>query len=100
MSRSFAIEEASRGNKKFKIQGGRYISDTPALAAKKAFSQIYRQFCKCGGRMVMIIHIRETTKDSHKKLYKYKITRIAEKKTIERDGKMITYNYKTKVEAI
>jgi hypothetical protein len=100
MSRSFAIEHASRGNKKFKIEGGRYISDTPAQAVKKAFSQIYRQFCKCGGKMVMIIHIKETTKDSNKKTYKYKVSKIAEHKTVERDGKTITFKYRTKVEAI
>lgn len=100
MSRSFAIEHASRGNKKFKIEGGRYISDTPAQAAKKAFSQIYRQFCKCGGKMVMVIHMKETTKDSNKKIFKYKVSKVAEKTTVERDGKMITFNYRTKIEAI
>lgn len=100
MSRSFAIEYASRGNKKFKIEGGRYMSDTPAQAAKKAFSQIYRQFCTCGGRMVMIIHMRETTKNSNKNIFKYKVSKITDKTTVERDGKTITFKYRTKIEAI
>jgi hypothetical protein len=63
MHRSFTIHTV----------GGRYKADTPIEAAKKAAAKLFKDtksksltFC-----------IRETTKDSRKKLYHYKATRTA-----------------------
>lgn len=74
--RSFTIEEVRRAGKKIKHNGGRFISSTPASAARKAFSSIYRSL-GLGGRVSMIITIRETTQGSAKKHFKYNVSKVA-----------------------
>ncbi len=95
--RSFTIDALYRGKSKLRTSGGRYISKTPSEAARKAFSQYYRGK---SGKMTLEVHIRETTNDSAHKIFKYKISKIASKKKVERDGKMIEYKYETIVKAL
>lgn len=78
---------------------GRYISRTPAGAARKAASQICRS-SKIKGQCALNITIRETTRGSKGKEYKYSVKRIKDPVTVERDGVEITFKYRTTVKAI
>lgn len=94
--RSFTIESVKRGSRNIRFTGGRYISESPMGAAKKAFSQACR-FEGAKGRCSMVVSIRETTAGSDKKVYKYKASRIVEHSQVERDGMIIHYKYATKI---
>ena len=101
MHRSFTIESINRikGNKTVDYTDGRFLSETPALAAKKVFSKAYRSM-KAKGPLTLKIKLRETTQTSEHKFYEYKVSKIAEKSQIMRDGELITYYFKTKVKSI
>jgi len=99
MSRSFTIESVLRGNKRVNFTGGRYISDSPMNAAKKAFSKAC-QFSRAKGKCVMKIKIRETTSGSDKKEFTYKVSRVYNPITIERDGETILYKYSVKIQSM
>jgi hypothetical protein len=102
MSRSFTIINVSTSTNKKGDEnlGGRFVSSTPASAAKKAGSKICRQSA-IKGRCVLYIEIKETTLGSNGKVYKYKFTRVYDPTTIEyKNGLTITKKYKTKVESI
>ena len=100
--RSFTVIKVSTtsGHNKGKDNlGGRYISKTSSGAAKKAVTQICRS-SKIKGRCVLTVSIRETTKDSKKKTYTYRVKRIYDPTTVMRDGEEITYKYRTEIEAV
>jgi hypothetical protein len=99
MSRLFTVDAIYKSGKKSRISGGRYISETPSDAAKKAFSQAYRSM-RGKDKTKLEIHMRETTSGSAHKIYKYKVSRKPISKDIERGGEMIHYSYYTKVKAI
>jgi len=98
-NRSFTIENAVRLGKKLNISGGRYMSEIPANAAKKAFSHILRQM-DLKGRVTIEIHIRETTQGSKHKTYKYKVSKQNKETKVEHEGEIILYKYITKTKAI
>lgn len=79
---------------------GRYISKEPKNAAKKAFMQICRETKskKCKG----IIIIKETTKESEKKVFIFFIKRITLQKPliIKKGDKEIIIKYKIEAERI
>jgi hypothetical protein len=79
--RSFTVVAANHGK-----NGGRYMSATPMAAAKKAGRQLFNETKKT----IRTIHfvVRETTRGSAKKEFKYVITKhkLAKPKTIERGG--------------
>lgn len=98
MDRSFTVEAAYNTNgNKLRFHGGRYISKTPSSAARKAFTQMTRHK---KGKVALLIHIRETTMNSHHKTFVYKVTRKREDNEVERDGETILYKYVTKVKAM
>lgn len=97
--RSFTVETFYKSGKKLRVSGGRYISSSPSSAARKAFSQYYRNHKK-KGVFTLEVHLKETTSKSSHKIYKYKVSKVKEEKEIVRDGKVITYSYKTKIKAI
>jgi hypothetical protein len=100
--RSFTVEKIETSNGKSKGAsnlGGRFISSTPAGAAKKVGSKVCRE-SDVKGRCVLYITIRETTRESNHKDYVYKITRILDPVTIVRDGVEITYRYRTEAKRI
>ena len=97
--RSFTVESFYKAGSKLKTNGGRYISSTPASAAKKAFSQYYRTHKKAG-RLSLEVHVRETTNGSAHKTFKYQVSKVSEHHEIERGGETIVYNYITKVRAL
>jgi hypothetical protein len=76
---------------------GRYVSTTPAGAAKKVGSRIMKK----RGQKTATIRLRETTAGSKKKLYTYIVmhVKLAQKKVVLRDGKRISYQYKTVIKA-
>jgi hypothetical protein len=98
-NRSFTVESIHKACKSLGISGGRYISSTPSAAARKAFSQYYRNH-KITGRLSMQIQIRETTSGSSQKIFKYNVSKINQERQVVRNGVTITYKYITKVKAI
>lgn len=100
MSRSFTIDAVYKSGSKIRFDGGRYLSETPSAAASKAFSMAYRHLKSPKGRFSLVIHMAETTRGSAKKIYKYRVTRIAQSTEVERNGQTFIYKYITKVKAI
>lgn len=100
MSRSFTIEniKKTKGGR-VNYTGGRFISETPAASAKKAFSKAYHHL-NAKGPLSLKIKMRETTQGSAHKTFEYRVTRKAEKVEVERDGEVIVYNFITKIKAI
>ena len=94
--RSFTVIAMAKSGKKLRVSGGRYISKTPASAAKKAFSQYYRDHKK-SGRFSLEVHLKETTQNSSGKIFKYNIAKINEPKNVIRDGQTIRYEYTVKI---
>ena len=97
MSRSFTVEkiQTSSGKKKGSDNlGGRFLSSTPSGAAKKVGSKVCSN-SSIKGQCTLYITIRETTQGSDHKEYTYKVKRILDPVTIERNGVEITYRYRT-----
>lgn len=100
MSRSFTIENIQKqSGGRINYTGGRFISETPSGAAKKAFSKAYHHI-NATGPLSLKIKIRETTQGSLHKTYDYRITRKAKNVEVERKGQIITYNFTTKIKSI
>lgn len=97
--RSFTVESMHKACKSLGVHGGRYISSTPAGAAKKAFSQYYRNHKK-SGRFSLQIQIMETTSGSSHKVFKYNVSKVNQEQQVVRNGETITYKYITKVKSI
>ena len=98
--RSFTIVKivTTKDNKRVNYKGGRFISDVPSSAARKAFSKAYQY--KNGKVSSMKVTLQETTRGSQHKEYTYKVTRKSETTTVNRGGEEITYHYSTKVKAL
>lgn len=89
-----------KGMKKGKLNlGGRYISRSPAGAAKKAVTQVCRA-SNIKGQCTLNVTMRETTRGGHHKDFSYKVKRIHDPVTVERDGVEVTYKYRTTVKAL
>lgn len=100
MSRSFTVDSVyNTSGRKINFQGGRYMSDIPSNAARKAFSQI-SQTQNMKGRVSLVIHLRETTQNSKHNIYKYKVKRVKKETKVIIDGNTIVYKYITKVKAL
>lgn len=101
MDRSFTLIKAIRNGTSVSCKSGRYVSKTPAGAAKKAFSQ-----CSKGLEVsedspcTMVIHIKETTKSSNNKEFAYKVSRVYQPREVVRNGVSIVYKYAVKVESM
>lgn len=92
--RSFTIVEIVSDDKNVnKNLGGRYMSRTAVGAAKKAMNHVLRN--NKSKYFKATIHLKETTRNSKNKVYKYNLTRIYKKDpiTIEVDNNKITYKY-------
>ena len=100
--RSFTIVSVSdkNGKKKGKDNlGGRFISTTPAGAAKKAGTQICRN-TKIKGRCTLHITVKETTSGKINKEFSYEYVRIRAPVNIIRGDVEITFNYISKIKAL
>ena len=82
--RSFTVVDANKhGGCSTKFIGGRYISKSPFGAAKKAFTELCR-VKDIRGVCSFIITLKETTSESNKKLFTYKLNRKKLKEPIVR----------------
>ncbi len=77
---------------------GRYIAETPKRAAHKALTKLSRKIDlkNTDHKNLLVFTIRETTKNSDNKEYKYAGTRVELVKPLIKiiDGKQIIYRYK------
>jgi hypothetical protein len=102
MKRSFTVIEAStihgtvKGEKNL---GGHFVNSTPVEAAKKAASKICAM-SKIHGRCTLVITIRETTRDSKNKEYKYKVKRVKNVQKIKINDKELTFKYNVVAESL
>lgn len=78
-------------------QMGRYVSKTPSGAAKKIGGRLLKK----RDQMSVTIRVRETTQGSKKKMYMYVVQRVklSQRKVVMRDGKRISYQFKTVIKA-
>jgi len=99
MSRSFTIVDIEKTNgSKLRYIGGRFMGESPSQVAKKVFSHAFRSCrTKCNSFKIIIC---ETTQNSRKKEYCYRVTKKNEKIDVERDGEWITFNFTTKVKSL
>lgn len=100
MAKTYTIESSAIG-----VSGGRYKSDSPSGAAKKAASILFRKASKSQKyKSVKKIKlcIRETTSGSEKKTFEYFATRVKLAKPVVRElnGVQIVNKYKVSVKAI
>ena len=101
--RSFTVIDVGKhGGCKTKFNGGKYISKNPGGAAKKAFKELCRTK-RIKGVCTLIVTIRETTKNSSKKVYSYKLNRRKLAKPLimmEGSNKEYLIEYKTESKSI
>jgi hypothetical protein len=94
--RSFTVISVSTRNKqKGEENFGRYISKSPAGAARKAGSKVCGM-SKIRGQCTLTIALRETTQGSKGKVYVYKVKRVVVNHKVEIAGKIITHKYAMK----
>jgi hypothetical protein len=91
MSRSFSLVNV--GSKSVKEEG-RYLSQTPAGAAKKAGSRLLKN------RKSVRVTIVETTRGSKNKEYSYLVQRFPVNEIVVRDGVEVLYRFKTVAKAV
>jgi hypothetical protein len=99
--RSFTIVSVGtkRGSKGSKNTGGRYISRTPAGAARKAVSRVCRQSA-IRGQCTLYVTVQETTRGSAGKTFSYKVKRAVVNNKVEHEGKIVKHKYATRVKAL
>jgi len=98
MQRTFTVNCVyNTAGRKLPFTGGRYVSEIPANAARKAFSQLTQNK---KGRMSLEIYLRETTQNSSNKVYRYKVSRINKRTEVNHNGTTVIYKYVTKVKAL
>jgi hypothetical protein len=92
--RSFTLVSVNdkRKAKSAENAGGRYISTTPAGAARKAASQICRQ-SSIRGQCTLYVAVQETTQGSAGKVFYYKIKRVVVNEKVVHNGKTVTHKY-------
>ncbi len=99
MSRSFTVDAIFRNGKKLSIEGGRYMSTSPSGAARKAFTQAYRQL-NVKGKITLILNIRETTQGSSHKIHKYKVSRVSHPTEATWIDDSVVFKYTTKIHSV
>ena len=98
-NRTFTIVDARHSDgcpTKFSNKGysGRF-SSTPGSAASKSASGLCR-VKKIKGRCSLYVAVRETTRGSKKKIFKYKVSRSKRKTPVELKGRTIEYENRSK----
>lgn len=93
--RSFTIESIKTSSGKVLAQDqGRYISSTPSGAAKKAFSQHKKS------QRSLIVSVRETTRGSACKTFKYKVSSVKNTTEVILNGTPVVFKFKTVAHAM
>jgi hypothetical protein len=102
MPRSFTVIDVTdpryRISKSASI-GGRFLSNTPAGAAKKA-AQKACQFSGVNGPYSFQITIQEKTRGSHGNIYRYSVQRERSNRTVFRAGQEIVFGFEIKVHSL
>ena len=101
--RFFTIQNVVKSNgcpTKFKYENyaGRYTG-TPSRAAEKALNQLC-SVKRISGPCSMYISIRETTRGSSNKIFTYHVTRQKDDRYINRGGRSIHVQWKTKTKSL
>ena len=93
-SRSFTIESSA-----VRVKGGRYMSDAPGSAAKKAARRLFKDGGKKKKSIAFVL--RETTQGSDKTEFKYVAsrTKLAKPREIRRGDTVIVVEYAYTVKA-
>ena len=96
--RSFTIVDVTKhGGCRTKFTGGLYKSRNPVGAARKAFTR-FCKFKRIRGVCTLFVTVRETTKGSAKKVFRYKLNRHKLAKPLVRrpkGGKEFVIQYKS-----
>ena len=96
--RSFTIVDVTKhGGCRTKFTGGLYKSRNPVGAARKAFTK-FCKFKRIRGVCTLFVTVRETTKGSAKKVFRYKLNRHKLAKPLVRrpkGGKELVIQYKS-----
>ncbi len=74
--------------------GGRYVSSSPAGAARKVGSHICRKSA-IRGQCTLYVKLQETTRGSSGKIYTYKVKRVVVNKKVNHNGKIVLHKYVT-----
>ena len=94
IKRIFTVEDFPHNGETY----GRYKSKTPRGAASKAFTTLSRKINlkNTDNKNFLVFTIKETTKNSSNKKYKYIGTRVELAEPIEKmiGGKLIRYKYR------
>jgi aspartate carbamoyltransferase regulatory subunit len=101
--RSFVIVEVKHGKKNLKMNEGRYLSYKPNQAASKVATKVCSIYNLKDKSITLTITIRESTQNSKKKEYKYKVTRklLSENKIKQLEEEMIRpVNYVNSVKSL
>ena len=98
--RSFKIDSIHKiAGGVIRYNGGRFISETAAGAAKKMFTKAL-QHTRTVGPLSLNITMTETTQDSLHKTYIYRVTKKNHHNVVVRDGVEIEYHYTTTAKRI
>lgn len=93
MSRYFTV---CKVNDRKVSDGGRFISNSPSGAAKKAGSRLMK---KRGDNSVEVCVV-ETTRGGLGKEHRYKVKRVVVNKEVVHNGVVVLHKYKTVVKAL
>jgi len=102
MSRSFTIVDVKSKHKNVKCQdclGGRYLSETPNSAVRKAAQKVCQQY-DMKKECSMDITIKETTRGGRGKEYKYRVTRRRSDFIVSRGGNEICFKFEMDVKSL
>ena len=98
--RSFKVVSVDTSNRAKGVQSeGRYISSTPAGAARKAGSQYCRESA-IRGQCTLFVTVQETTRGSNNKVYSYKIKRTVVNNKVNHEGKIVNHKYEVVAKAL
>jgi hypothetical protein len=99
MSRSFTIISIEKTNgSKLQYKDGRFMGESPSQVSRKVFSHANRHCrTKCNS---MKITIRETTQNSAKKEYTYRVKKVKDETTVDLGKTEVTFEFTTKVKSL
>lgn len=99
MSRSFTIVSIIKpSGSKIQYSGGRFMGESPSQVSRKVFSHANRHCrTKCNS---MTITIRETSQNSAKKEYTYRVKKVKDETTVDLGKTEVTFEFTTKVKSL
>lgn len=97
MSRSFTIIKIEKtSGSKLQYSGGRFMGESPSQVSRKVFSHANRHCrTKCNS-----ITIRETSQNSAKKEYTYRVKKVKDETTVNLGKSEVVFGFKTKTKSL